>query len=155
MAIAGRILDDPRVVKGVGCWLWTGRLTRTGYGILYVGDLRYELVHRLAYKEQIGPIPVGLTVDHVCHNRDLTCAGGPTCIHRRCMRGDHFEAVTSVENVRRGRGNLDHLRRLALAKQARTTCRRGHPWSANTYTRPNGRRLCRVCVAIREGRVAA
>lgn len=44
--------------------------------------------YRLAYEHWNGPIPAGFTIDHLCCD--------PWCI-----AGDHLEAVTNAENVRR------------------------------------------------------
>ncbi len=130
------ILSDSRVVKSDGCWLWTGYLTRGGYGRLYIGSYRYEYTHRLAYEEAVGPIPDGLELDHLCRNH-------------ACCNPAHLEAVTHRENIRRGAGP-DHCRRLSAAKSARPACPRGHLWTeANTYTRPSGRRYCRTCVGLK------
>jgi hypothetical protein len=50
------------------------------------GRITYR--HRLAYEEAYGPIPAGLTVDHLCFNI-------------RCINPEHLEAVTASENTRR------------------------------------------------------
>lgn len=44
--------------------------------------------HRWAYEDQVGPIPDGWEVDHLCRNR-------------ACLRPDHLEAVPLAENRRR------------------------------------------------------
>lgn len=83
------------------CWLWTAGRTTGGYGEFQVGG-RTVYAHRWAYEHAHGPIPDGLTVDHVCHNADPACLGG-VCDHRRCVNPAHLEAVTLAENCRRGR----------------------------------------------------
>jgi hypothetical protein len=87
-----------------GCWYWTGAQQSRGYGSMGMGPrghLRTHLAHRLAHHWFIGPIPEGMTVDHLCHNADKTCPGGPNCPHRRCVNQAHLEAVTRQENERR------------------------------------------------------
>lgn len=57
----------------------------------------YQLVYEAAHGEQ-GP---GESVDHVCHNRDLSCPGGKDCRHRMCHNLAHLEGVSAEENRRR------------------------------------------------------
>ncbi len=117
-----------------GCWTFGGYILPTGYG--QIG--RNIGAHRLAYQLAHGPIPEGLQIDHNCHNRDLSCPGGP-CRHRRCVNPDHLEAVTTVENVMRGRG-------FGPANAAKTTCAAGHEFTpGNTYVTPKGKRVCIAC----------
>lgn len=51
-----------------GCWLWL-RGTAFGYGQISVGG-KNAFAHRLSYELLRGPIPAGLTIDHLC--RELT-----------------------------------------------------------------------------------
>ncbi len=68
------------------CWLWLGFCEPKGYGKLKAwGE---QLAHRLSYRLHVGPIPEGLTLDHLCCNK-------------RCVNPDHLEPVTSGENTRR------------------------------------------------------
>jgi HNH endonuclease len=75
-----------------GCWLWLGQLNQWGYGhfrrTLAPGQHRTVKAHRLAYTLLVGPIPTGLTLDHLCGRRS-------------CVRPDHLEPVTNAENLRR------------------------------------------------------
>lgn len=82
------------------CWPWTGSVYTVGYGeFSFGGSSGYA--HRFSYELHKGPIPVGLTIDHTCHNADYSCPGGK-CAHRLCINPAHLEAVTTGENVRRG-----------------------------------------------------
>lgn len=70
------------------CWLWTA-CTKNGYGVIWVdAEHRAEEAHRVAYELLVGPIPEGMTIDHLCR---VT----------RCQNPDHFELVTAGENSRR------------------------------------------------------
>lgn len=122
-----------------GCWHWTGFIADSGYGRFRL-DGRKMGAHRASHILFAGPVPEGFEVDHTCHNLDLACPGGPTCLHRRCVRIDHLEAVPQSVNIMRGRTT-------AAVNAAKTHCRRGHPYDEeNTYILPkSGGRVCRIC----------
>lgn len=69
------------------CWLWTSRQDRDGYGRFAVEGKDFR-AHRFAYKDLVGPIPDGLTIDHLCRV--------PGCVNPA-----HMEPVTAGENKRR------------------------------------------------------
>jgi hypothetical protein len=71
-----------------GCWEWIGTCQSNGYGAFAVAGKTLR-AHRWAYEHFVGPIPVGLTIDHLCRNRT-------------CVNPEHMEPVTSAENTRRG-----------------------------------------------------
>ncbi len=114
------------------CWPWIGVGFSKGYG-------RFENqgAHRMAYELAVGPIPEGLEIDHVCHSQDLTCAGGDTCPHRRCVNPAHLEAVTHRQNVLRGRG-------LAARNFLIEACPRGHAYDEHGIV-IRGCRYCGIC----------
>jgi len=72
------------------CWLWTGSRSRDGYGKFEPATSVFYKAHRFAYETVVGPIPEGLTLDHLCRVR-------------RCVNPDHLEPVTNQENLLRGR----------------------------------------------------
>lgn len=102
-----------------GCWLWTGQTNNRGYGITS-WDGRKTCAHRVVYRLLVGPIPDGLELDHLCRAR-------------LCLNPAHLEPVTHRVNVRRG-GNT-----------VKTTCLRGHPFTAENTYRWRGARYCRTC----------
>lgn len=119
------------------CWPWTGPLNRDGYGAGYAPTTSVMMCpHRAAYLLSFGEIGDGLQVDHECHNRDSSCTGGRTCVHRRCCNPAHMAAKTNRENglaSHRHNGN-------------RTNCVRGHAFDeANTRIDRHGHRWCRAC----------
>lgn len=124
-----------KVDKTGDCWLWMGPLDRYGYGKFSVGSLTV-IAHRWGYQQLVGPIPEGLTLDHLCHTRNLQLciSAGGDCQHRRCVNPSHLEPVTAVANVARG------------AAWIRDECPHGHEYTAeNTWFDGRGYRNCRTC----------
>ena len=112
------------------CWIWNGGRSHKGYGMINGvsrrGDRQALYAHRVVYEALVGPIPDGLTIDHLCRNR-------------ACMNPAHMEPVTSRENTLRGFGPG------AICARA-THCLRGHP-----YDRKGKRnRWCSICDSLRK-----
>jgi hypothetical protein len=116
-----------------GCWDWTGHSScgrgKKPYGRHWDGK-KLLAVHRHSYELAKGPIPPGLEIDHLCRNT-------------LCVRPEHLEAVTSKENVLRGKT-------IAARNASATHCPLGHPYDEkNTRfaTQTSGRvqRVCREC----------
>lgn len=127
-----------KVNKTDGCWLWTARISKDGYGRINV-DGAPRNAHRVAYELFVGPIPPGHQIDHLCHTDDETCPGGDDCLHRRCVNPAHLEPVTGPENNRRSSSPT-------AVNGRKTECSKGHRYDeANTYVRPDGYRDCREC----------
>lgn len=121
-----------------GCIHWTGFVGKRGYGALSVSGTPTP-AHRVAYELFIGPIPEGMVLDHVCHNRDLSCRGGASCLHRRCVNVDHLEPVDFLENFRRSPLT-------PTGKPPRPFCGKGHALDdENTYVNREGHRKCKEC----------
>ena len=129
------------------CWPWLGYVMDNGYGKLTHKEEWSLLAHRLVYRFEVGPIPDGLDIDHLCRNR-------------ACVNPAHMQPVTRKQNL--DRSPLVALRReqQKRAKQERrekhlatsnwnkfkTHCPQGHPYDEeNTYYRANGSRQCRAC----------
>lgn len=72
-----------------GCWIWQKQVNRNGYGVTS-RNKRKTLAHRAMYEMLRGPIPEGMSLDHICSVP-------------RCVNPDHLEPVTHRENVHRGR----------------------------------------------------
>jgi hypothetical protein len=118
-----------KVRKTEGCWLWTDKPRKDGYGALFVNG-HPVLAHRFAYELLVGPVPDGKGLDHVK-------ARG--CTNRHCVNPAHLEPVTTKENVLRGDGLTAH-------KARQVACIHGHAFTEeNTYHKPKGGRGCKEC----------
>jgi len=114
------------------CWGWTGARASEGYGRMRAAG-RYFYAHRFAYELLVGPIPKGLSIDHLCRNR-------------LCVNPNHLEAVTQRQNVLRGTGS-------PAINHKKTECSRGHPYTPeNTYIQIDHGREHRSCLTCRRAR---
>jgi HNH endonuclease len=124
------------------CWLWTRATSKEGgYGQFSIGR-RSVRAHCYAYELLVGPVPEGLTIDHLCRV--------PACIKAVADEHGpaHLEAVTQAENNHRGNGWSGRNGR-------KTHCIRGHELTeANIYREPGRpqRRSCRACNAGKKAR---
>lgn len=119
---------------GEGCWPWPGVRDKDGYCYAsWEGKSTYA--HIAAYRALVGPIPAGLTIDHLCRVR-------------QCINPAHMEPVTMRVNILRGTS--------PSAKNAiKTHCKHGHAFTEeNTGAqRSHGQiagRCCRRCQAHRQ-----
>jgi hypothetical protein len=111
-------------LPGDGCWVWQGHVSSNGYGKMGYGGKAWY-VHRLSYEIARGPIPLDLTIDHLCRNK-------------RCVNPTHLETVPMLVNVARG-------------NPLKTHCKRGHALTAeNLYANKHGIRVCRLCGIMRQ-----
>lgn len=142
------------------CHPWTGAIdSLDGYGQLNwkaVGGRRraHVVAWELANGREVPRDPETgrkLDVDHLCHNRDTTCAGGKTCLHRRCCNPRHLEVKTTGLN----KDSADHPRKRGIFREE---CRYGHEftdentiWAHRSKPRPGKTRVrssekrCRTC----------
>lgn len=120
-----------------GCWVWTAARTRDGYGVFRLGG-RSVKAHRASYRTFVGPIPDGLTLDHVCNN--------PPCVNPA-----HLVPATVRDNIMR-----DGAHGACAVNARKTHCPRGHslldkgnlaPWQLR-----RGERECLTCRRERQRR---
>jgi HNH endonuclease len=119
-------------VLGTRCWLWLGKLDKSGYGTFHVTRVNNRPIRKKAHNFLISP-PDGRVPDHLCRNK-------------ACVNPDHLEHVTGRENILRGEG-------LAAKNAVKISCKNGHPFDEkNTrHSLDNGkaRRTCRACARAR------
>jgi HNH endonuclease len=108
------------------CWLWTGSVHRNGYGKFGDNRGKTSLAHKVTYEIFRGPVPEGLTLDHLCRVR-------------HCVNPDHLEPVTQAENNRRAPNG----------HRAKTHCPEGHLYDAVNTRYYRGWRICRECDRVR------
>lgn len=135
------------------CFGWAGRININGYSEVWISSPAhrgFRSGHRVAYELANGPIPDGAQIDHVCHNEDLTCVGGSTCLHRRCTNPAHLRIASRKENVSAARRaeRPGFLSRNANAQK--THCKWGHEFSPENTWMNKGARYCRVCLRRRD-----
>ena len=104
------------------CWLWTGSLSGKGYAYMSVNN-RSKQAYKIGYELTKGPVPAGLELDHLCRTKN-------------CVRPDHLESVTRVENQRRSPLTL------AGMNIRKTHCPNGHPYDGINKA---GSRTCSAC----------
>jgi len=115
-----------------GCWRWTGAKNQ-GYGAFHATPNRTIPAHRYAYELLRGPIPPGLTIDHLCRVRD-------------CVNPDHMEPVSRGENVLRGES-------LPAQNKRRDCCKNGHLLTGtNVKIEISHDRTSRRCLVCRRAR---
>ena len=115
-----------RIEKTDRCWIWKGKTTEQGYGLLSVHSVNLR-AHRVTYELEHGRIPQGHEIDHLCRNHG-------------CVNPAHLDAVVHRTNVLRGQGTAAiHARQLL--------CKNGHPLSGPNVYVNKGKRYCRTCVA--------
>jgi len=113
-----------KVNKTETCWLWAAGINSLGYGKFQIGK-KSCFAHRVSYELSIGPIPEGLSLDHLCRVR-------------HCVNPAHLEPVTQRENIMRGNG-------IAAKEAAKTHCPKNHPYDEENTRNYRGKRFCKAC----------
>lgn len=113
-------------VQDVDCWKSTYSVASHGYAQVGWREGRKSyviLAHRASWEYENGPVPRGMTLDHLCKNK-------------QCVNPSHLRVLDNYENARRTSG-----RDWPLGQ-----CINGHD-NSHLYTQPSGTRVCRPCGA--------
>lgn len=129
IALQARILEHS-TVDAAGCWIWTGAIAKTGYGVAGFAP-RTLPAHRVSYIAFKGDIPSGYHIDHLCRVK-------------ACVNPSHLEAVTPHINAIRAVSPVG-------TETGKTHCLRGHEFNGHNLliNAKDGRRICRACNRIR------
>lgn len=109
------------------CILFTGCDNGNGYG-QFAWDGHNGYAHRFAWEQVHGPIPEGMTVDHLC-------------MVRMCVNVEHMELVDGVTNYLRGVA----ARKVCNNKLHELT-------EDNIIINERGSRLCKACLTVTKRR---
>lgn len=126
--LADRFWAKARRSSDDDCWNWTAMVAGGGYGQFSVNGKKVP-AHRVAYQLEVGAVPDGLVLDHLCRNR-------------LCVNPRHLEPVSNRENILRGEG-------LAAVHAAKEQCVRGHEFDRTIIQYGRERRICTTCVRER------
>lgn len=117
-------------VPSLDCWISTYSTASHGYAQIgwqsrAEGVRHVVLAHRASWEHVNGPVPVGMTLDHLCKQRT-------------CVNPSHLRVLSNYENARRTDG-----RDWPLGQ-----CVNGHP-NSELRDFPDGvgktRKRCRIC----------
>ena len=126
-AFRSSVFHYPNTREENGCLTFGGYIQK-GYGMAFIEGVR-QRAHRRAWEEVNGPIPEGLTIDHLCRNT-------------KCIEVSHLRLLTLAENTK--------CSTRAEKARAKTHCPAGHEYAAeNLYVDKRGARHCYTCTKER------
>lgn len=132
------LLSRRRVDAVTKCWLWTGAVTRRGYGQMMIEGRLFVVTE------------VAMRVFRKLQPRQINQQNCHTCDNPRCFNPTHLfrgnQSVNMLDAVRKGR----------QANARKTHCPKGHPLSGSNLTAVIDRgwrsRHCRACMRERSKR---
>ena len=105
------------MLKGICILLETGKKSN-GYGYKKGSKQNY---HNEVYRQNVGDIPIGYVVHHLCENKS-------------CINPQHLQLLSRSEHMK--------VHNINNGNSEKTTCRNGHPLDA--WSKSNGR-YCLLC----------
>lgn len=107
-SVEARLRMHSRFEQESGCRVWT-KATANGYARIGIAGKSY-LAHRAAWEEVNGPLPEGMILDHLCHNR-------------ACINVQHLRLTTQANNCLNREGSTS-------SSGYRCVTRNGSGWAA-------------------------
>lgn len=118
------------------CWLWTGGVVSSGYGLFSLSGLTASGgagAHRVAYLLAVGPIEDGLEVHHKCGVK-------------LCCNPAHLETLSRSSHIDKTPGCVGYINR---ERAADTHCVHGHEYTPDNIgyrnTADSTGRYCKLC----------
>lgn len=112
------------------CWPWLRATPAPGYGEFSGGGTRVK-AHRASFYINIGPIPDGMVIDHVCRNR-------------ACVNPAHLRAVDHRTN------SIENSTSFAARNAQKTHCPKWHVLAGSNLVPSQKTRKCRICLNERQ-----
>lgn len=106
------------------CWLWTGRLEKSGYARIKREDSRQQVpVHRAAWELKHGEVPDGMLVLHTCDVRH--------CVRHLFLgtHQDNMDDMFAKGRANKARGFSHGQSKLTESKVLSLLCLRGKGWT--------------------------
>lgn len=130
--IISRLMDKVKILDN-GCWLFTGSVSRNGYGWSSLFG-KTVMAHRASYLLYVGDIPKGMHLHHIC-------------ALKLCVNPAHLQVVAP-------RAHIVELSPAApaFANFRKTHCKYGHPFTLDNtliFHRKGSKHEMRVCRACK------
>lgn len=131
-----RIEDAIIPVPESGCWLWTKRTDRGGYGWIKIDGI-HRAAHRVVWEFYNGPIPNGMKACHKCDT--------PLCVNP-----NHIFLGSQGDNLRDMFGKGRWKTKRVVGDRSAKSCTKGHGQDTWRVMDEFGGGRCLTCERIRD-----